>query len=204
MSLVSQLAGESMAHGPKAPNGVVIIPYDARVDANASKMLPWMWERLRDEELLPLYFPLATDGSFSQFIKLMSGGERVLMMVAKSEDGSPDKVMGFGSWALMPFTSARAGMAGFIFFREFWDTRSTTDAALEGLRYWFEQDSLDVIVGAVAEGNVLANRFLPRLGLTRAGCIPLIHQWEGERCGSVLWAVTREEFARHYREVTSG
>lgn len=179
----------------KSATGVKVIPYDASLDTMADKFLPWFWERLKADGLVELYFPGASETGFADFVKLMSSRDtRILLVTTKDESDQPEKFVGFASWQPMPFGQALAGIAGFIFLKEFWGSGTSVVAAEEIMRYWFEKAKLDVMLGVIAERNKLANGFMERVGWTRMGAVPLLHVYQNEQCPAVFWYITKDEF----------
>jgi len=184
---------------PRKPNGdgrphVRCIPYNANFDKDADKLLPWLWKQISDDGLVELYFPGQKDFGFASFVKLLSGGEQVLLVTLCDNDNQPQEVIGFVSWNNVAFLQANAAMAGFIFLRKYWDNHVSTEAGRETMRYWFDDLKLDVVLGCVAEHNRPALMYLHRLNWKRVGDIPLLHSYKGQQCANVLWYVTKDEY----------
>ena len=176
-------------------HGVMAIPYDARNDPDNARMLPWFWSRLVEDGLVHLYYPGQETTGFAEFVKMFSGGSNILMLATKDAEGKPDKALGFVSWEPLPLGAKQTAIAGFIFFREFWDHKHSTDAANEVMKYWFTKENpLDLVVGVVAEKNVVAMRFLSRLGWEKSGVLTGCHLWKGEECDAILWTVKKGDF----------
>jgi RimJ/RimL family protein N-acetyltransferase len=195
MSLINQLAGGSPskpAPAPAQPIGIKVIPYDANYDADADKFLPWFWQKLMSDETARLYFPRDTKLGFARFVKLFSGGEKVLIVTKVDSTGKMTDAVGFASWAPLPMGSSFAAIGGFIFLKEFWDGKTSDAAAHSIMNHWFTVDGLDIVIGNVAEFNLPAHRFLQRLGWKKVGNIPTLHMWKGSPCSSVLWYMDRD------------
>lgn len=181
----------------KSEGGTVdVIPYNANLDKDADKFLAWFWRRLLDDGLIRLYYPDMPEYSFAGFVKLFSGDTNVTLVVKKNEQGEIVDTIGFATLELMSFGMAMAAHAGFIFLPEYWDQETTKQAAERIMEFWFqsEQPKLDVVIGIIAERNVMARRFLQRIGWTHSGNIPFLHQYQGERSDSSIWYVTRLQF----------
>jgi RimJ/RimL family protein N-acetyltransferase len=87
-------------------------------------------------------------------------------------------------------------IAGFNFFREFWDHKTTDAAGVVAFNYWFtaSEPPVEVVLGSCPATHVVALRYNKRVGLKETGRIPLAHIFKGERCDAVLVAMTREEW----------
>lgn len=200
MSLISQLAGEAAIETPKpkpnhAVEAVKVIPYDASTDPNAEVMLPWLWNRLKEDGLVDLYFP-NNPAPFVAFVRMMSGGLNVFLATTQDEEGNVGKLIGFLTWEHLNFGGAKTAMAGFIFLKEFWDAHISKAAAHALMTHLFENTEVEVAVGNVAEKNRLASLFLAGIGWQKVGKIPGMQQYNGERTNANLWCMTKEDFYR--------
>jgi len=101
-------------------------------------------------------------------------------------------MVGFGA---LTGLGDKAASAGFVFFREFWDTKTTTEAMKTLLAYWFDQFEVDCVVGGVAEGNRAANIMLSRAGCKREGKLPHLQHWKGVSSDAVVWTAHRADFS---------
>ena len=192
MNLISQLAGESTPE-VKPQTDVTVVPYNAQLDVNADLMLPWLWNQLKADGLIDLYYPNRKAFGFARFVEMMSGGANVLL-VATQKDGQIDRVMGFSTWTPMDFGGAKAATAGFIFLKEFWDGHITTNAAHLIMEHWFTVAELEVVIGNVAVDNRLANQFLSRLGWKKLAVVPRLQRYHDRACDANLWLMTKEDF----------
>ncbi len=203
MSTLSQLAGDVPVSQPRKPNGhdvsnLSVIPYNGNYDENAANMLHYLWEKLKADGLVDLYFPGASKTGFCSFVKLFSSAPsvQVLLVVKKDTTGDVTDVIGFATWEPITIGQCVMGHAGFIFLKEFWDRDTTAAAAREIMGHWFSATPLDIAVGIVASTNHLANRFLHRIGWTKVGVLPKLHQFAGTQCDAVIWHMTRENFVQ--------
>ena len=179
---------------------VDVIPYNAYYDEKCRHWLFWLYDKLREDDLLRLYYPNvdATDRSYPMFVRMMSSDTtQVLLVVLK--DKKTDEVaglVGIATWEEMSFGPSTLGHAGFIFLRDYWDHRTSMAAGERILHYWFDEmlRKLDIAVGIIAKANVLANRFVQRLGWTRVGELPNCQQYGGEPSDAVIWQITRQKF----------
>ena len=176
-------------------NGTVdVIAYNANSDPHAQAFLPWLWNRLVEDGLVGLYFPGAEQTGFAAFVKLFSSDTNVLLVRKLNDQGEVVDVVGFATLELMPFGMAMAAHAGFIFTKAYWDHKTSKASADEIVRTWFNWSAprLDVVIGIIADRNVMARRFLQRIGWKHSGNIPLIHQFAGERSDGSIWFITRD------------
>ena len=179
---------------------VDVIPYNAYHDDRCRHWLFWLYDKLREDDLLRLYYPNvdATDRSYPMFVRMMSSDTtQVLLVVLK--DKATDEVVslvGIATWERMQFGPSTLGHAGFIFLRDYWDHRTSLAAGQRIMQFWFEEmpDKLDIAVGIIAKDNIPANRFVHRLGWTRVGELPACQQYAGEPSDAVIWQCTRQRY----------
>jgi RimJ/RimL family protein N-acetyltransferase len=166
-----------------------LVPYNADLDPDSHNFLPWLWEKLKADDLISIYFHDRPDVNFPTLVKLFSGGATVTLVLTGDKEDT--KLIGFGAlWGI----GDKAASAGFAFFREFWDTHTTTEAMKALLTYWFNQFELDHVFGGVAEGNRAANIMLSRAGCKRQGKLPQLQHWKGMPSDAVVWAAYRADF----------
>lgn len=183
---------------------VDVIPYNAYFDDKCRHWLFWLYDKLREDDLLRLYYPDvdASDRSYPMFVRMMSSDTtQVLLVVLK--DKKSDEVqglVGIATWERMQFGPSTLGHAGFIFLREYWDHQTSMAAGQRIMECWFKEmpEKLDIAVGIIAKLNVLANRFVRRLGWTLVGELPNCQQYGGEPCDAVLWQITRSKFEEQH------
>ena len=200
MSTLSQLTEvpRPPQSGSSSAPALMAIPYNGDFDAHAATMLPWLYDRLKQDGLLDLYFSTRKGASFCAFVRMMSGGSNIILATTQKE-GIPDKVIGFMNWEPMNFGGAHSAKAGFIFLKEFWDGHTSTEAGKLLLTELFANTDIDVVIGNVAADNRLTSMFLTRLGWNKVGTIPKMQQYEGVECPANLWCITREEFLHEQR-----
>lgn len=184
--------------GLKDGETVDVIPYDGRFDPNSRNFLYWFWGRLHDAGLLALYFPSDSEASFPSFVALMSGQTNVILVVVKNDKGEIMDTLGLATWSPMQLGVSMVGCAGFIFLQDYWDTKSTKEAAERIMRMWFYEmtPKLDLLLGIIAKDNVLAQRFMSRIGWTLSGTLPKAHLYGGQPSDATIWYMTREQFEK--------
>lgn len=211
MSELGTLAGGSTPSASETPTPakqppiidgefeIDVVPYHGDADPNARFFLSFFWQRLHDDGLLELYFPGMGDKSYCTFVKLMSSGTHILIVVKKDRvSGDILDTIGFASWDQLQLGTATVGHAGFIFLRDYWNKHTTLAAARRIERYWFENmpAALDTVLGIIAEDNRLAQRFMHNLGWIQAGVLPGMHEYAGKQSDATIWYLTRAEFSR--------
>lgn len=187
--------------GLKPGERVDVLTYDARLDPQSRRFLYWFWGRLHDAGLLALYFPHDTEASFPEFVKMLSGGTNVILVLVKNEAGEVVDTLGLATWGPMQLGLSQVGCAGFLFLPEFWDAKATVEAAHRIEQLWFEEmpQKLDLLLGIIARDNVLAQRFMSRIGWTLSGSLPGCHLYAGQRSDATIWYLTREQFEKETR-----
>lgn len=207
MSTLSQLAPQAdptRESTPRPPTArrVSVVPYNASDHADAHQFLPWLWQKLKEEGLTELYFPAGgADTGFADFVKVFSGQASVLLAL-QMEGENAKELIGFVTYTPVQFGHAKSAFGGFVFFREFWDAKTSDAAGRAVLQHWFTVDKLDVVMGATPEPNHLAVRYILRLGFERACVIPGLHAFKGNSCAAVITYFTKERFHTLYGGAT--
>jgi RimJ/RimL family protein N-acetyltransferase len=200
MSVLDTLTGTSEQHPippskePVMPH-VMIVPYNAILDAQADAFLPWMWKRMQKDDLVDYYFPGQRDTGFATFVRLFSGDGNVALVVTDAKTGQwEDTIAGFITWTPQRMGASDIIVAGCVFFREFWDHRTTDATAVESFKFWFTEAKAQVVLGVCPSLHTAITRFNRRIGFREIGKIPGAHLYKGEVCDAVLWAITRSEW----------
>jgi len=194
-TLLDTLAGTG-THVDKA-SGVRIVPYNAVNDTQSDAFLPYLWKRMQTDDLVDYYFPGQSATGFSQFVRLFSGDGQVALVVTDSTSGQwNDTIAGFISWTPSLMGMSNVIIAGFIFFRQFWDHHTTDEAGAQAFNYWFRETGAEVVLGVCPSQHVVALRYNKRIGLKEIGRIPQAHVFKGTACDAVLVAITRDEWSQ--------
>ena len=173
---------------------VSVIPYDARFDPQADAFLSWMWKKMQDDDLVDYYFPGQKETGFATFARLMSGDAKVALLATAIDSNQwEDRIAGFITWTPMQ-VSGDVIIAGFIFFRKFWDQHVTDAAGAESFKYWFTETNTQVVLGVCPEPHKAAIRYNKRIGLKETGRIPQASTFKGEHCDAILYAITKDEW----------
>ncbi|SRR5258706_6285514 len=176
-------------------HGVDIMPYNATHDPQSSSFLAWMWQRMQEDDLVDYYFPGQKETGFTTFVRMMSGDAQVGLVLNKCDsDQWKDKVAGFITWTPLHLGTASIAVAGLIFFREFWDKRTTDEAGALALKYWFTETEVTHVLGVCPSLHVTIARYNKRMGLRETGRLTGAHIYKGEVCDAVLFEITKEEW----------
>ena len=182
---------------------VDVIPYNAYFDDKCRHWLFFLYDELRKDDLLRLYYPNidGSDRAYPMFVRMMSSDTTQVLLVVLKDKQTDDVtgLVGIATWERMQFGPSTLGHAGFIFLKDFWDHRTSMAAGRRILDYWFKEmpQPLDITVGIIAKLNVLANRFVSRLGWTKVGELPNCQQYGGEACDACIWQITRAAYEAH-------
>jgi len=174
-----QVDGDRDGDDLRSGNGIVtLIPY---VEVDGARTVP-------DSEIEGVYTRMQRDGLTSKVFaqnEIMSATDLLAMLK------SPSNLPVFlyvgtcaAGFAWLNSIGKNYAYAHFVFLAESWgknaeNKRVTDEMGHALLRYWFsfEGDNgpiFDTLVGVVPSKNVLANRFVQRMGLTKVGEIPHI------------------------------
>ena len=174
---------------------VHVIPYNATLDPQADAFLPWMWKRMQADDLVDYYFPGQKDTGFATFVRLMSGDAQIaLFTVDDPEKQWENTVVGFITWTPSHMGASEVIIAGFIFFRKFWNGQTTDAAAKQAFAHWFKETPAQVVLGVCPSLHATAIRYNKRVGLHEIGRIPKAHVYKDQSCDAILYAITRDEW----------
>lgn len=194
---------------PLADKGVAdqvaleVIPYDARADALADRMLPWLWQQMQKDDLVDLYFPGQEQTGFATVVRMLSGDSNVGMFKLKNpaDDTIEATLPGFITWTTFPMGASRTIIAGFIFFKRWWGHGVPDEAARVAFNYWFNgSEPIDIVLGSCPSLHKLAIAYNERVGLREIGRIPEAHLYKGRKCDAILYAMTKREWSERCQQ----
>src|SRR5215831_1427055 len=180
-----------------------VIPYNAYHDPQSAHFLPWLFDLMRRDGLLKLYYPDIADDEkmFATFVKMFSSTSTYVILVVV-RDATPERavkdVIGFATWEAMQLGPSLVGHCGFIYRKDFWQRSTSIKAGQRIMRYWFEEaePKLDVLVGLIARLNRLATGYVRGLGWQESGWIHNGQQYDGKTCDAILFQYTREQYEK--------
>ena len=205
MSLLDTLAGTEAVTTPvvasptAASHRVSVIPYNASRDPEADAFLSWLWRRMKADGLTDLYFPGQVETGYTSLVEMFSKptGAALFKLDDTESDQWNDRIPGFITWSIQQFGNAPVLIAGFIFFREFWDHKTTSDAGAAAFKFWFEDHAaaqVQEVLGLCPSLHVVAQRYNKRVGLRErmrlSGCA-LFHN---EPCDAIVYGMSRSEW----------
>ncbi len=194
MGTLDMLAGTNAA---PAMAGTRIVPYNSIYDPQADAFLPYLWKRMQKDDLTEYYFPGQKDTGFASFVRLFSGDGNVALVITDDPGHQWDKtVAGFITWTSSRMGSADVAIAGFIFFREFWNHKTTDDAAVKAFNWWFNEGGFQTVLGVCPSLHQVAIRYNKRIGLKEIGRIPGAHLFDGKPCDAILYALTKQDWEK--------
>lgn len=188
-------SGEKVNSTEGTTSHVRILPYNATVDPQGDKFLPYIWQRMQKDDLVDYYFPGQKDTGFATFVRLFSGDGNVALVLTDSTTKQwNDTVAGFITWTPMHMGLSNVLIAGFVFFREFWDHHTTDDAGAAAFRFWFKDAGAELVMGVCPSLHTTAIRYNKRIGLHEMGRIPGAHLYKETPCDAILVGITRDEW----------
>ena len=182
-------------HAPEKP-ALRLVRYNALIDPQADSFLPWLWKRMQDDDLVDYYFPGQKDTGFATFVRLFSGDAQVAIFINDSIAGDnwSERVIGFITWTPLAMGSVEMLIAGFIFFRDYWDHRTTDEAARAAWKLWFDGTQVHAVLGVCPSLHIAAMRYNKRVGLKEVGRLTGAHLFRTQPCDAVLFEMTRKQW----------
>ena len=180
----------------KGATRVEVIPYNALGDPLADRLLPWLWQRLQEDDLVDLYFPGQAKTGFATLVRMFSGDANVAFFKVPDASDTLDATLpGFITWTSVPMGSCSIISAGFIFFRKHWGHGLPDAAAEAAFKFWFTgKPRIDIVLGFCPALHKMAIAYNERVGLHEIGRIPRAHLYKGRVCDAIEFALTREEW----------
>jgi len=197
-TILDTLAGSNGTAQPQPASSsstVRLIPYDARADKQAVDFLAWLWRKLQADDLVDYYFPGERETGYAMFVRMLSGDAEVGLVDTGADSNQwEDRIAGFISWTPLKLGTREMAVAGLIFFKKFWDHRTSYEAGQLALRYWFTQTKVESVLGVCPAPHVLINRYNKRMGLHECGTLKGAHMLHGQVCDATLWEITKDEW----------
>lgn len=183
----------------KSATRVEVIPYNALGDPDSDKFLPWLWQRMQQDDLVDLYFPGQESTGFATVVRMFSGDANVAIFKTTDEQAGNTwdaRIPGFITWTASGMGASNVIIAGVIFFRKWWDHRTTDEAARSAFKFWFEtlQPRADVVLGVCPALHRAIHRYNLRIGFRETGRITGAHLYKHQKCDAVLYEMTREQW----------
>lgn len=208
-TLLDTLAGVTPTEAPVVKTAsstprVSVIPYDARRDPEADAFLSWLWRRMKSDGLVDLYFPGQTETGYTSLVNMFSSdtGAALFKLDDTDSDQWSERIPGFITWSIAQFGSAPVLIAGFIFFRDFWDGKTTSDAGAAAFDFWFTKTKAEEVLGLCPASHHVAIRYNKRVGLTERMRLSNCALFHGDPCDAIIFGISRSDWQR--RSVPDG
>lgn len=191
--MASNGSGVIPAPPEQAEVEIIVIPYTVATDPIGEVFLPGLWKRLRDEGIFDVFFHDYPDTNFAGFVKALSAPDSLIFMVAKQWADRQIEHMGMVTLGQVLDTKlTKRGVAGFLFFKQYWNHKDADEAGHKVLEYWFDTLGLDVVGGITPKLNRPALAYIHRLGFVSIGDIPHFSTIKGHESPATVSYLTRE------------
>lgn len=149
-----------------------------------------LWQRTKNEGLLPWCFPGQGEISLEKFIVLLRNRWLVAAMSIELR-----QFVGYGwLFEVEGEPMYRKASLGFAFFKQFHGTQMIREAARSAISFWFEKAQLQVLYGMTSTKNLSAIRFARQLGFRTIGVVPRFFSGPGGVLDGHFVYVTREDW----------
>ena len=194
-TLTTGVPVKSSAPSPSTKPHVTVIQYNANLDPQADAFLSWLWQRMKKDELVDLYFPGQTETGFTSLVQMFAGSAQAALFDTNNGSDQWDKrIPGFITWSIQQFGSAPVLIAGFIFFREFWDHKTTDDAGAAAFEHWFTKTKVEEVLGVCPAQHHAAIRYNKRVGLHERMRLKNCALFKGNPCDAIIFGISRDEW----------
>lgn len=182
------------ASSPPAPE---VIRYDARTDPQAEDFLAWLWKRMKADDLVDLYFPGQSDTGFTSLVEMFSKPTgAALFKLNNDSDQWNERIPGFITWSVAQFGNAPVLIAGFIFFKDFWDGHTTTACGRAAFDFWFRETKAEIVLGLCPSLHIVAQRYNKRVGLREMMRLPNCALFKGAECDAIVYGISRADWQK--------
>ena len=180
------------------PSKYAVYPCRADLMPQGEVILPGIWKRLHDEKIFGMFFHDRPDITFGQFVNALSVlTEKVEVICELDDDGViVDSAALTILTQIMVTPLIKRAIGNFLLFRKYWNGDDSIDIGRIGLRHWFTDFGLDIIVGTTPKLNRAALAYVHRLGFTSIGEIPDFASYKGQKCPTIISHLTKAEWER--------
>jgi hypothetical protein len=163
---------------------VGIFPYMKGVNVFRDGMLPWLYNKLKEENKIELTFcgEMKSQDEFVSYFHRIKVLQVLCELGPRKPDGEQDQVpVGF-SWIDVPVgvDGARCAMPGEAFFDNASKRSSARDLARLALGYAFHDLRINVFHGVQLASNIPARNFSLKMGFKEIGIVPKRLYHEGK------------------------
>ena len=133
------------------------------------------------------------------FMNFFSHPTVALQILSITEDNKIRDMAGM-AWlsGLETYANGQRAVASFCAFNDYQNPSQTDAMAAFVLDYWFNCLNLDIIVGMTPAANVIAVRFIKRIGFQETCRIPNYSALFGKKTDCVVTYMDKDQYAKVY------
>ncbi len=176
-----------------------LTPYAVSKGLMRPEDLVRIYWRLKEEDLYRVVFHDNPDMDLLQFMNFFSS-PAVLLQVVHFVEGDQIKDISGLSWlvGLEQYAGRQRATGSFLAFRKYQTPTMTEHMAKMVLQYWFEQLKMDIVTGMTPEENVLALRFIKRIGFQELCRIPDYMALNGKITDCIVTMMNAGQYRQMY------
>jgi hypothetical protein len=174
----------------------VLTPYVLNKGIYEPDILVEVFNKLKSEDLYKIVFHDNTDMNLLDFMNFFSHPSVSLQIIAVADGDSITDIAGI-SWlsGLEKYgENNQRAVGNFCAFRAYQTPAYTDMMAKFVMEYWFKCLGLDIIVGMTPASNVLAVRFIKRIGFRELFRIPNYSSLLGSRTDCVVTYMEKDQY----------
>jgi RimJ/RimL family protein N-acetyltransferase len=177
----------------------VLAPYVRDKGIIAAEDLVAIYHRLKADDLFDVVFHDNPDMNLLDVMTFFSH-PTVALQVIMYTDG--DKFLDFAGIAWLSgmerYGDRQRALASFCVFKKYQNPEVSNAMAAFVLDYWFNCLGMDIVVGMTPAANVLAVRFIKRIGFIELCRVPMYSALLGKICDCVLTCINKDQYAKVY------
>lgn len=177
----------------------LLAPYVLNGGMFGPEILVDIFNRLKKEELYPIVFHDNPDMNLLDFMNFFSHPTVSLQVLAVTEGDQIKDISGM-AWlsGVEVFGDRQRAVASFCSFKEYQSPAYTDAMAAFVFDYWFNCLNMDIVVGMTPAANVLAVRFIKRIGFIETCRIPNYSSLLGKITDCVITYLDKDQYAKVY------
>lgn len=177
----------------------LLAPYAIDQGILGPDVLVELFNKLKAEELYPVIFHDNPGMNLLEFMNFFSHPTVALQIIAiVDNDGIKD--IAAMSWlsGVESYGGRQRGVASFCEFKKYQSPAQSNIMADMVLDYWFNFLGMDIVVGMTPAANVLAVRFIKRIGFIEMCRIPSYSSLMGEITDCVVTYIDKDQYSKVY------
>ena len=177
----------------------LLAPYVLNQGMFGPEALVAIFNRLKQEDLYKIVFHDNPDMNLLDFMNFFSHPTVALQIISIVE-GDQIKDMAGMSWlsGMESYADGQRAVASFCAFKDYQTPDKTDAMAAFVLDYWFNCLNLDIVVGMTPAANVLAVRFIKRIGFLETCRIPDYSALFGKKTDCVVTYMNKDQYGKVY------